>query len=224
MTDPIEHRPDGELSRKIDDFLDHPERTPQDVWPDAADPVDEALTALADPRQLLAEALTHIRSAQVISQTISSHPDPVGGDDFDTPRGGRHRRLLDEAFQLTRVAEVAAKLAEPTTVRALDDDTFDEGETSAEWTPRPAVGVTFVAAVDGVPLGAVGDGRWIWSELWGFIDVTYADTVEGLKSGGVRATFSGSLKTTTDSQALGVTGGGGTVLLPRRCVIESPDE
>jgi hypothetical protein len=198
-----------------------PTTPPPEQWPDGPDPVDEVLAQLREPRHLLAEALILTRAAQDEGPNVDTYG-------LDSPAAGRHRRLLDEAFQLTQVAKTATELAAADVARfQLTDDSLDEPAVKARTDgPESINGVRFTAEVRGRYLGGVGGADWMWGEQFGYLDVTHAvhvfDTPD--HHGEVGAVFSGTVKSACGGMILGVTDGGSGVALPRYAVTESPDE
>jgi hypothetical protein len=207
-----------------------PTTPPPEQWPDGSDLVDQALTQLQEPRHLLAEALILTRAAQDEGPDVDTYGP-------DSPAAGRHRRLLDEAFQLMQVAKVATELAADDAVRLqLTDDSLDEpdmesrtsppNDLSRTYKPQAVNGVRFTAEVRGRYLGHIGDDDWIWGEQFGYLDVSHAEHVGDTADhhGEVGAVFNGTVKSTCGGMILGVTDQGGAVILPRYAVTEWPDE
>lgn len=191
----------------------------------------QAVADLRKPEEILAQALILTRVAEALGRDLAADPD---GDDFESPRGGQHRRLLDEASVLTRIAKVANNIADSerqATMRAIDDgldqlDQVDGSVRTDEYAPKPVNGVRFTAEVRGQFLGRVGGAEWMWGEQFGYLDVTHAVAVGAHADhrGEVSAVFSGVVKSTAGGMILGVTDQGSGVILPRYAVTESPDE
>lgn len=205
------------------------------------DPLSEALVELNRPdapRYLLASALVTLRAAQMLGREIDTNPAQDGGEGFGAQfdRHDRHRRLLDEAFQLTQVAKAAHEMQQAElTLHPLTDGSFDEPDTELRTVPpadlirgeapRALNGVRFEATVVGQYLGRVGGRHWVWTRAHGFLDVTHAHAVGVPDADNVAAaSFTGSIKSVTGDQALCVTDAGDGVVLPRALMREFPDE
>ncbi len=202
------------------------------------DPVAQALIELRHPARLLAEALAATRAAQITGREIDTSPveDDESGErpnaHFD--RLDRHRRLLDESLNLINIAKAAAELRAG---RPLDDAEFDGDEPDTELRtvppfdlirredPRPVNGVRFTATIEGRYLGSVGGREWLWHSLGGFLDVSSAFSVSVPDADNLsNVTLSGHVRSIAGEQALCVTDGGDSVILPWAMLKTSPDE
>lgn len=197
----------------------------EEIFPDGPDPVDHALTQLREPHRLLAEALVITRAAQVVGQDIDTH-DGLGLEALEQEQS-RHRRLLDEAFQLSQLAKIASELAvaerQMPPVPVVDD--LDEKAMQPSPTDRgpEAVQMRFTADLIGMPVGRVAQRAWVWLAGHGFIDVS--DAREFDADGQPGYTLSGRVVSLTDEHMLGVMLSGAPVCLPLDLVTTlEPDE
>lgn len=188
-------------------------------------PVIDALTQLNDPRLLLAEALATLRRAQKLGAS------PVFDNDLNEAE-----RLMDESFQLSRVAEIASTLdrdARQATVHAIDDPLDDpEGmravPSMTHITNPEAVQLRFTAKVAGLHLGFVGGREWIWAPGVGYIDIAGSHTVEapvGVDPDKlITYHFRGRIVSVDGDTALVVSDGGYSSALPLFLLTTEPDE
>lgn len=194
---------------------------PQDAWPDAADPHDEALAQLREPTTLLAEALTALRDVQAIGRTIELAEGWVA-DPKD-----RRDRLTDEALLLIEIAKAASEIAaqeRQAMAHAIDAglDELDALTRGDPGRPKAINGVRFVAELRGVYLGAAGHVNWLHVPHFGYLDVTATDA--RTDESGTVYTMRGTVKSTTAHEIIGVTDGGYAVTLPIELVTLGPDE
>lgn len=211
--------------------------TPQETWPDGPDPVDDALAQLGEPHHLLAEALLTLRAAQATGQEMDTTPAEydeegalvtVGAMEAELRREARHRRLIDEAATLTRLAEVASKLVvdrhlvDHPSLTDADLDGLAAPAPADEYEPQGVNGVRFTAELRGRYMGLVGGREWLYVAGCGFLNISGANQAD--RREGMRYELSGRVVSVTPEHVLCVTDGGGSVALPRVLITESPDE